>query len=133
MQQPSPSDETSALLARLASRPGVKSTLVLSRDTGAIVRSTGLLTAEDESEQAPLAQVNGTTDGDAPKRKGTRSANEVATLVMKYVEACTGLVDELNGEDDEMKLVRLRTKKNELVIVPDAKYFLVVVHDTPPA
>lgn len=32
---------------------------------------------------------------------------------------------------DEMKLLRLRTKKYELVIVPDAKYLLIVVHETP--
>lgn len=31
---------------------------------------------------------------------------------------------------DEVKLLRLRTKKNELVIVPDTKYILIVVHDT---
>ena len=34
---------------------------------------------------------------------------------------------------DELKLLRLRTKKQELVIVPDAKYLLIVVHDTHPA
>lgn len=34
------------------------------------------------------------------------------------MEAASGLVSGLNGEDDEMKLLRLRTKKNELVIVP---------------
>lgn len=34
---------------------------------------------------------------------------------------------------DELKLLRLRTKKQELVIVPDVKYLLIVVHDTPPA
>ncbi|GJC82894.1 hypothetical protein ColLi_05732 [Colletotrichum liriopes] len=37
------------------------------------------------------------------------------------------------GDQDELKLLRLRTKKQELVIVPDPKYLLIVVHDTPPA
>jgi dynein light chain roadblock-type len=32
-----------------------------------------------------------------------------------------------------VKLLRLRTKKHELVIVPDVKYILVVVHETSPA
>jgi len=36
-------------------------------------------------------------------------------------------------EQDDVKLLRLRTKKHELVIVPDAKYIFIVVHDTPPA
>ena len=31
---------------------------------------------------------------------------------------------------DEVKLLRLRTKKQEFVIVPDAKFLLIVVHDT---
>lgn len=34
---------------------------------------------------------------------------------------------------DELKLLRLRTKKQELVIVPDAKYLLIVIHETPAA
>ena len=34
---------------------------------------------------------------------------------------------------DELKLLRLRTKKQELVVVPETKYILVVIHDTPPA
>ena len=34
---------------------------------------------------------------------------------------------------DELKLLRLRTKKQEFVIVPEHKYLMVVIHDTPPA
>ncbi|KAI5810027.1 hypothetical protein DFH27DRAFT_597901 [Peziza echinospora] len=32
---------------------------------------------------------------------------------------------------DELKLLRVRTRRHELVIVPDAQYILVVIHDTP--
>ena len=49
-------------------------------------------------------------------------------------------MDDLTGVEanyilskDELKLLRLRSKRQELVIVPDTKYLLVVVHDTPPA
>jgi dynein light chain roadblock-type len=133
MQQPSPSEETAALLARLSSRPGVRSTLILSRDTGAIVRSTGLITAEDISEEGEATPngVGGTdTEG---TNKGTRNADAVARLVWNFVKNARETTEELNGESDEVKLLRLRTRKNELVIVPDAKFLLVVVHDTPPA
>jgi len=34
-------------------------------------------------------------------------------------------------EQDDLKLLRLRTRKHELVIVPDAKFIFVVVHDVP--
>jgi dynein light chain roadblock-type len=133
MQQPSPSEETAALLARLSNRPGVQSTLILSRDTGAIVRSTGLITAEDISEEGEAAPsgIGGTdTEGD---KKGTRNADAVARLVWNFVKNAGQTTQELNGGSDEVKLLRLRTKKNELVVVPDSKFLLVVVHDTPPA
>lgn len=131
MQQPSPTEETSALLARLSQRPGVQSTLILSRETGAIVRSTGLITAEDIAEEGDSVP-NGAPD-ESKKKKGTRNADDVARLVWNFVRSAGEMTEELNGESDEVKLLRLRTKKNEVVIVPDAKFLLVVVHDTPPA
>lgn len=153
MQQSSPSEETQALLARLSQRPGVQSTLILSRDTGAIVRFSGLVTAEELGEDSS-APANGTYADGEVKKKGTRNAEEVAALVYAFVKGAGAMVEELNGESDEAKLVRVRTKKNEVVIVPgmwrlgdslvvcewmwanwmaDAKFLLVVIHDTPPA
>ncbi|KAK5736203.1 hypothetical protein LTR17_007543 [Elasticomyces elasticus] len=137
MQQPSPSVETEALLARLAQRPGVQSTLVLSRETGAIVRSSGLITADETEEEegttaAPNssgADANGAEGAVVSKKKGTRNAEDVARIVWNYVKS----VEELNGSYDEPKLLRVRTKKNEIVVVPDAKFLAVVIHDTPPA
>lgn len=38
-----------------------------------------------------------------------------------------------DGDSDELRLLRLRTKRRELVVVPDPKFILVVFHDTPPA
>lgn len=121
MQQPSPSEETQALLARLSQRPGVQSTLILARDSGAIVRSSGLVTAEEmgEDEVVPSngTHANGNVDGEV-KKKGTRKAEEVAALVYNFVKSAGSMVEELNGEHDETKLLRVRTKKNELVVVP---------------
>lgn len=57
---------------------------------------------------------------------------ELAAMVWSFVSNAGEFVQELD-EEDELKLFRLRTKKQELVIVPDAKYLLVVFHDTPPA
>ena len=138
MQQPSPSEETANLLARLSQRPGVQSTLILSRQDGAIVQSSGLVTEEDEQQEGVTSAANGTyangTDGEVQKKnKGTRKAEDVARLVWNFVKSAGEMVQELNGDNDEAKLVRLRTKKNELLIVPEGKYLLVVIHDTPPA
>ena len=49
----------------------------------------------------------------------------ISTNILTRIHADVG--------QDEVKLLRLRTKKQELVIVPDPKYLLIVVHDTPPA
>jgi dynein light chain roadblock-type len=120
MQQTTPSEETQNLLARLSQRPGVQSTLILARDTGAIVRASGLITREEIGDDgtAPTngAYVNG-TEGEI-KKKGTRKAEEVAQLVYKFVKSAASMIEELNGENDESKLLRVRTKKNELVVVP---------------
>ncbi|CAI7649590.1 unnamed protein product [Penicillium glandicola] len=35
-------------------------------------------------------------------------------------------------EDGEVKLLRMRTRKHEIVVVPDRKYLLCVVHDASP-
>ncbi|TKA22821.1 hypothetical protein B0A50_07720 [Salinomyces thailandicus] len=156
MQQPSPGAETEALLARLSQRPGVQSTLILSRDTGAIVQSSGLVTAEESATEEVTSTADGTfvnpsdaqnangaaaaeLAGGAEKtmkaKKGTRQAEEVAGLVWGFMKSVGTMVEELNGENDEGRLVRVRTKKNEIVVVPDEKgrFLLVVVHDTPAA
>ena len=125
-----PSAETDALLARLSARPGVQSTLILSRTTGAIVRSSGLITDSDTSESDSSTNP---ANGNATKKTGTRNADEVAHLVWTFVQAAGHMVEELNGEGDEAKLVRLRTRRCEVVVVAEGGYLLVVVHETPPA
>ncbi|KAF1991667.1 hypothetical protein K402DRAFT_409781 [Aulographum hederae CBS 113979] len=128
-------DETLALLTRIGQKPGVQSTLILSRETGAIVRTSGLV-ANDASANPnatlPPAAENGAEGSITEKKSGLQSAEELARLVWGFVNAAGTMINGLD-ENDEMKLLRLRTKKNELVIVPDSKYLLVVVHDTPPA
>jgi dynein light chain roadblock-type len=145
MQQPSPSAETEALLARLSQRPGVQSTIILDRNTGAIVRSSGLITAEELEQEGgaatsttttgnQTAYSNGGTDGEGRQiKKGTRNAEDVARIVYTFVKSVGEMVQNMNGEMDEAKLVRIRTKRNEIVVVPDARFLAVVVHDTPAA
>lgn len=118
-----PSEETANLLARLSQRPGVQGTLVLSRDTGAIVQSSGLITDDENGDgeaarprSSDATNTNG-TDNEAPK-KGTRRVEDVAGLVWRFAQSTASMIEELNGGSDEAKLLRVRTKKNELVIVP---------------
>ncbi|KAJ4356006.1 uncharacterized protein N0V89_004032 [Didymosphaeria variabile] len=115
------SDETLAHLTRISQKPGVQSTLILSRENGAIVRTSGLIskstsanpnsTLPASNETAPDGYANGKKDS------AIQSAEDVASKVWAFLTAAWNLVEGLY-EEDEVKLLRLRTKKNELVIIP---------------
>ncbi|KAI9722536.1 MAG: hypothetical protein M1828_004531 [Chrysothrix sp. TS-e1954] len=167
MAQPTP-EETNTLLTRLSQKPGVQSTLILSRSTGAIVRASGLLstnvdnTSDGTMPASPTTTRNsrgsfshangGTRHGLDSERQegGLRSAEDVSRLVWGFFSSAGSMVEEMMGKEDGVRLLRLRTKRNELVIVPgrwqstslerweltesaDQKFLLVVIHDTPPA
>ncbi|USP81140.1 Dynein light chain-related protein [Curvularia clavata] len=128
--------ETLALLTRLSQKPGVQSTLILSRENGSIIRTSGLISNSSSANPNSTLPASGEATSDSytngRKDSGIHSAEDVASSVWSFLTAAGSLVDELDKED-EVKLLRLRTKKNELVIVPDPKFILVVIHDTPPA
>lgn len=134
-----PTDESLALLARLSAKPGVQSTLVLSRADGAILRSSGILTRKTKRPGSSDSSYNPSTGPASAGPSGgsnpgsftttadggdggsgaadTAPGEEVAGVVWRFVQAAGTLVEELDGED-ELKLLRVRTKKNELVVVP---------------
>jgi len=122
-------------LSRLASKPGVQSTLILSKSDGSIIHSTGFLASSSSSvSRDPIA-------GDATSQNGSgdlaggvtqngseytenmevnasgNSAQVVARMVFAFV-AGAKLFTEGMDKSDEVKLLRLRTRKNEIVIVP---------------
>lgn len=71
--------------------------------------------------------------GVGPGYRGKRSDTAVRRATAERTFTPEGRAEANHLEQDELKLLRLRTKKQELVIVPDPKYLLIVVHDTPPA
>ncbi|KAL4963935.1 uncharacterized protein BDV14DRAFT_175839 [Aspergillus stella-maris] len=214
----------SALLSHLTSRPGVQSTLILSRKDGSIIQTTGLLAPQtprrarsETSSPAPVAPappvpeagadaVPTTTDATPTSPNSTETttqtqiptataasiplptspqpqqpakpyqptqAESLAAHIFAYVSSASSLSfalshplgngdstpssnangihgpptrgigngptggtgadgegDGFEGQDeDEVKLLRLRTKKHEIVVVPDRKYLLCVVQD----
>ncbi|TKA79613.1 hypothetical protein B0A49_00960 [Cryomyces minteri] len=148
-----------SLLTRLAQKPGVRSTLVLSRSNGAIVQTSGLSTTSTSSStstaNSTASPLSSNGMGNAPRGRGARreddedgtgeqSAEETARFVWDFVQAsevlARGMAGRREGEsegegkqEDEVRLLRVRTRRGEVVIVPDAKFLLVVIHDTPPA
>ncbi|KAJ5502750.1 hypothetical protein N7463_005624 [Penicillium fimorum] len=175
-----------ALLSHLTSRPGVQSTLILSRKDGSIIQSTGQLAQTEENstsrtahipqsttEQIPLSTTQPTDPSPTlpvsqsyqPSQAETLAAHIFAfvssaealgvslsrpTLTVQrpsdahwdvnydYAKEGTVREEDQDGddfdrdEDGEVKLLRMRTKKHEIVVVPDRKYLLCVVHDASP-
>lgn len=117
--------ETLSHLTRLGQKPGVQSTLILSRETGAIVRTSGLIS--NSSSANPNSTLPASTDNAADgysngrKESGIHSAEDVARMAWTFVNSAGSMVNELD-EEDEVKLLRLRTKKCELVIVPGIEH-----------
>ncbi|KAL8942113.1 MAG: hypothetical protein Q9216_001838 [Gyalolechia sp. 2 TL-2023] len=135
-------------LARLASKPGVQSTLVLSRSDGSIIRSTGLLASpasqtpsetsntEDGIDEGGNSTSSTTLDNGARLNEhregedGSKATEHIARLVFAFLSAANEFAGGMEKEDDT-KLLRMTTRKNEIVIVPDANFVLVVIHDAP--
>ncbi|MCJ1368658.1 hypothetical protein MMC16_007803 [Acarospora aff. strigata] len=151
--------ETTALLTRLASKPGVQSTLVLSRKDGSIISTSGLISQPSMLSPSPTStasmtgaaspnsgslagpadtetgvteSMNISDEGRGVGSIGMKGAEQTARMIWAFVQAAGGLVIGLDPEE-EVKLLRLRTKQQELVIVPDSNFLLVVIHDTPRA
>ncbi|CAM1501744.1 Fc.00g037280.m01.CDS01 [Cosmosporella sp. VM-42] len=120
-------------LSRLSKKPGVKASIVLDRATGAILRTSGQVDALQTSKSRTASTAASfSNEVPAAEESESRGVEQFAAMVWNFVNNSGNLVQELDTED-EVRLLRLRTKKQELVIVPDSKYLLVVVHDTPPA
>ncbi|KAI0447238.1 hypothetical protein F4803DRAFT_362398 [Xylaria telfairii] len=132
-------------LHRLSKKPGVKAWLMLDRLNGAVLKTNGQIAAVRPAKSASNANGTGTSsslptptggsfsiDVEPNIDKESLAAQELASMVWSFLSTAGSLVDEIDSED-ELKLLRLRTKKQEFVIVPEPKYLLVVIHDTPPA
>lgn len=119
-------------LARITKKPGVKATIALDRSSGAILKTAGQVSSIHTSRT--VSSTNGgsfSADANDDTLRENQGVEEMSAMVWNFVKAAGTLVDEIDKED-ELKLLRLRTKKQELFIIPDPKFLLIVVHDTPP-
>ncbi|KAF5138188.1 hypothetical protein E5D57_001969 [Metarhizium anisopliae] len=138
-------------LGRLSKKPGVRASIVLDRTSGAILKTSGELSAL-RTAKARDAATSASFSNEAPAADASESqgVEDFAAMIWNFVKTSGNLVQEVDSEvalpildanrilglmseQDEMRLLRLRTKKQEIVIVPDAKYVLTVIHDTPSA
>ncbi|GAP87246.1 putative dynein light chain roadblock-type 1 [Rosellinia necatrix] len=138
-------DSMEEALHRLSKKPGVKAWLMLDRSNGAVLKTNGQIAAVRPAKASSSANNTGvspslptptsgsfSTDVHTNTNNESLAAQELASMVWSLLGSAGTLVDETDSED-ELKLLRLRTKRQEFVIVPEPKYLLVVIHDTPPA
>ncbi|KAI9822933.1 MAG: hypothetical protein M1832_002958 [Thelocarpon impressellum] len=135
-------------LKYLSSKHRVQSTLILRRDTGSILHAGGQITATavldaiapfpqhtpDASSDGPNKTSSpSTADGDGGATTGTAAAattkvQELAAVAWRFASTAGALAMTLEG-DEKVGLLRVRTGKSEVIIVPDDKFLLVVISD----
>ncbi|TQS32536.1 hypothetical protein Golomagni_07146 [Golovinomyces magnicellulatus] len=118
-------------LARLSKKPGVKASIILDRTSGAILKTSGDLSSftTTKSRTATTAASFSNEAGVAEDSE-TKGLEDYAAMIWNFVNNSGQMVQDIDSED-ELKLLRLRTKKQETVIVIDPKYLMTVIHDTP--
>ncbi|KAK4705676.1 dynein light chain roadblock-type, partial [Phenoliferia sp. Uapishka_3] len=125
-----PSDAVEATIARLTAHKNVQGVLILARDTGIIIRSAGTLFAVPPAPAtAPVSEdADGVINGAAVTVSFSETARAYAKAARALVESVGSEVARLEDGDD-LKFMRLRTRKHELIVTPDSLYILVVVQD----
>ena len=79
---------------------------------------TGINAHESIDSRTGLSEnTDGKIDYTRSGSENSKTAEEVAKMVFQFVSTTTGLVNELEKGDD-VQLVRLRTRKSEIVVVP---------------
>lgn len=114
-------------LYRLDSKLGVERTLVLSKTDGSIIRSSSHSTGSKASTLSASGLGNGFEDErqknitnydlDTTETAAQKNIEDIARMVFSFMSAAGALVEEMDPED-ACKLLRLRTRKNEFIIVP---------------
>ncbi|KAG0662120.1 hypothetical protein C6P46_003513 [Rhodotorula mucilaginosa] len=145
---PAAPPEVEATLSRLVGYRNVKGVLILSRPNGIILRSAGPLFAHTPTRSQPVEKTAGRLDDAAAEEQqeeeGAEGAPEEAKpsslpppahseLARKYARAAARMVDSVRAEvrdveeeqEEDVRFLRIRTKRHELMITPDDEYILV--------
>ena len=103
LQQTNGQDALDEKLDRLSKKPGVKAALVLDRATGAILRTNGQISSLNAAAASLTNQSRNTSlTGEAPAATtnggDTQGLEEFAVKVWAWINASSGLVEELDTE-----------------------------------
>lgn len=92
----------------------MKSTLILSRNDGTVIKSTGLATSDVQKETFGEAESS--------EERFQLRADDLARMVVEFLRAVNVFAHGMDN-GDEGRLLRLRTKRHEVVIVPGETCF----------
>ncbi|KAK9468403.1 hypothetical protein V1512DRAFT_246273 [Lipomyces arxii] len=124
---PTVENEIDAIVTRISAKHNVRGIIVVDMAENKIVRSSMIDTEGGGVISGRAAQ---TDDNNEPE---TESENELvskyAALCVEFVQAANKVSTQFFEEEDDLKLLRLRTKQHELMIVPDSRFVLAVIHD----
>ncbi|KAK9452195.1 uncharacterized protein V1518DRAFT_410591 [Limtongia smithiae] len=140
--------EIDAIVARITAKHAVSGFIVIDLDNGGIVKSSmisadgGIILGKKRGTRRQSAGSSSLTSSlpyaTAPDRSqaspvAEESASDLvssyATTCVNFVKAANEVADQFFEEDDGLKLLRLRTKEHELMIVPDTRFILAVIND----
>lgn len=151
------------ILQNLTKRPNVRSTLILSRKDGSIIKASGAIAddtpvpAQDRRRENVEQDQDESVESEEPE---ITRAQMLASSIHGFVAAAAVLGESIRSVDnessmfsgrpgieeddqagsatvvgqkaqaeDDVQLLRLRLKKQEIIIFPDSKYLCCVVQD----
>ncbi|ORX39186.1 hypothetical protein BD324DRAFT_649276 [Kockovaella imperatae] len=112
--------ELEATLARLSAYRKVRGVMILSRGASTTQRADGQASAGEASQSGILRRTGSVFEGNGGEKYAS-AVEDIVLRVGKAVASCE--------EGDEAKLMRIRTKRHELIITPNDRYLLVVLQD----
>ncbi|WWD21380.1 hypothetical protein CI109_105865 [Kwoniella shandongensis] len=127
-----PPPEIDATLSRLSGYRNVRGVMILTRPPPSPLPTSSSSSSSNTTAPPTTASTGGGVNGGIVQSTGTVFEGESGRKYAKAVESVVLSVTKAVGdcdEGDELKLMRIRTKRHELIITPDEKYLLVVLQD----
>ncbi|SCV72023.1 BQ2448_4717 [Microbotryum intermedium] len=138
--------QVDATLSRLTANKNVKGVMILRRPLGIILRTAGPLFPASTSSTSAAAPSTTTTNAadtstqDASRNSETSPAEEEThstndQVALSYARLGHNLVETVGEEvkavdqDDDLRFLRVRTQKHEIMVTPDPEFILIVVQD----
>ncbi|KDE04865.1 hypothetical protein MVLG_04725 [Microbotryum lychnidis-dioicae p1A1 Lamole] len=138
--------QVDATLSRLTANKNVKGVMILRRPLGIILRTAGPLFPTSTSSTSSAGPSTITSNAADTSGKDASQPSEASTgeeethstndqLALSYARLGHNLVENVAEEvkavdhDDNLRFLRVRTQKHEIMVTPDPEFILIVVQD----